>query len=184
MGSTAAKAYLASPEVVAASALTGKIAGPGWYNKPEGVEKVIIGEGSGDHVADKAVSIEDALEKLIAQADSMIAESEKEQGGAAAEPAAAAAEGPETLTDILPGFPEKIEGDIVFCDADNLNTDGIYPGKYTYQDDMTAEQMAKVCMENYDPAFGTVSRPGDILVSGFNFGTGVFPFDKSCAHID
>ncbi|EPS39565.1 hypothetical protein H072_6723 [Dactylellina haptotyla CBS 200.50] len=44
MGSVEAKAYLASPEVVAASALKGKIAGPGWYHKPEGVKKIIIGE--------------------------------------------------------------------------------------------------------------------------------------------
>lgn len=78
----------------------------------------------------------------------------------------------ETLTEVLPGFPEKIEGEIVFCDADNLNTDGIYPGKYTYQDDVPKEKMAEVCMENYDPEFRTVARAGDILVSGFNFGTG------------
>ena len=55
---------------------------------------------------------------------------------------------PETLTDILPGFPEKVTGEIVFCDADNINTDAIYPGKYTYQDDISREKMAEVCMEN------------------------------------
>ncbi|KAK0667015.1 hypothetical protein QBC41DRAFT_357653 [Cercophora samala] len=171
MGSTDAKAYLASPEVVAASALKGKIAGPGWYQKPEGVEKVIIGEGNGDVVQDKAISIEEALDKLIAQADSMIASAEKEFTGdeAVAEPAAAEEE---TLTEILPGFPEKIEGEIVFCDADNINTDGIYPGKYTYQDNVTTEKMAEVCMENYDKEFGQVAKEGDILVSGFNFGCG------------
>ncbi len=27
-------------------------------------------------------------------------------------------------------------------------------------------------MENYDPAFGTIAQAGDILVGGFNFGTG------------
>jgi homoaconitate hydratase len=32
--------------------------------------------------------------------------------------------------------------------------------------------MAEVCMENYDPSFGTVAREGDILVSGYNFGCG------------
>lgn len=32
--------------------------------------------------------------------------------------------------------------------------------------------MAEVCMENYDTEFRTITRPGDILVSGFNFGTG------------
>lgn len=128
MGSTSAKAYLASPEIVAASALTGKIAGPGWYQKPEGVEKVIIGEGSGDFVADKAVSIEDALDKLINEADALIAAAENSEG-ASEKAAAPTAEGEESLTEILPGFPEKVEGEIVFCDNDNINTDGIYPGK-------------------------------------------------------
>lgn len=174
MGSPLAKAYLASPEIVAASAIQGKIAGPGWYQKPEGVEKVIIGEGSGDHVADKALSIEDALDKIIAEAESMIAVAEKDGSGAEAETAvpASEAEGEETLTDIIPGFPEKIEGEIVFCDADNINTDGIYPGKYTYQDGITREQMSEVCMENYDPEFRNTARAGDILVAGFNFGCG------------
>ncbi|KAL2268997.1 hypothetical protein VTJ83DRAFT_3843 [Remersonia thermophila] len=177
MGSTEAKAYLASPEVVAASALQGKIAGPGWYQKPEGVDKVIIGEGHGNAEADKAQSIEDALDKIIAQADSMIANAEKELGAspaAAEETAAAAADeaADETLTEILPGFPEKISGEIVFCDADNINTDGIYPGKYTYQDNVPPETMAEVCMENYDASFRTVARAGDILVAGFNFGCG------------
>ncbi|KAI6082654.1 aconitase a/isopropylmalate dehydratase [Hypoxylon rubiginosum] len=175
MGSTSAKAYLASPEVVAASALQGKIAGPGWYQKPEGVEKVIIGEGSGNHVADKALSIESAFDKLIGEIDSMITTAESSGAGdgeqSSSTPAAAAAE-EETLTDILPGFPEKIEGEIIFCDGDNINTDGIYPGKYTYQDNVPREKMAEVCMENYDTSFGATAKAGDILVAGFNFGCG------------
>lgn len=169
MGSTEAKAYLASPEVVAASALQGKIAGPGWYQKPEGVEKVIIGEGNGNMEQDKAMSIEDALEKLIAQADSIISGAEQNVNGSEISDSP---EGEEVLTDILPGFPEKVEGEIVFCDADNINTDGIYPGKYTYQDNVSVEKMAEVCMENYDKSFQEIAKPGDILVSGFNFGCG------------
>ncbi|POR35869.1 Homoaconitase, mitochondrial [Tolypocladium paradoxum] len=170
MGSTDAKAYLASPEVVAASALRGQISGPGWYQKPDGVEKVIIGEGIGDVEADKAVSVEDALDKIIAEAESLIAGAEQDFSASAE--TTAAEEESETLTDILPGFPEKIEGEIVFCDADNINTDGIYPGKYTYQDSVSVEQMSEVCMENYDPEFRHIAKPGDILVSGFNFGCG------------
>ena len=173
MGSTEAKAYLASPEVVAASALQGKIAGPGWYQKPEGVEKVIIGEGNGDFMQDKALSIENALEKLLADAEGLVSASESALGTPeAGEAAAAVAADEDALTEILPGFPEKVEGEIVFCDADNINTDGIYPGKYTYQDNVSTEKMAEVCMENYDPAFGSVAREGDVLVAGFNFGCG------------
>lgn len=54
---------------------------------------------------------------------------------------------------VIPGFPESIKGQLLFCNADNLNTDAIYPGKYTYMDELTPEDMAKVAMENYDPMF-------------------------------
>jgi len=63
---------------------------------------------------------------------------------------------------------------ILTCDRDNdnINTDGIYPGKYTYQDNLPKEKMAEVCMENYDPEFTKLTKPGDVLVTGFNFGCG------------
>ena len=55
---------------------------------------------------------------------------------------------------------------------DNVNTDAIYGKDYTYRDDMTLEMMANVVMENYDPQFATRTRAGDVIVGGFNFGTG------------
>ena len=73
---------------------------------------------------------------------------------------------------LLNGFPRTISGEIIFCHQDNLNTDGIYPGKYTYIDDFTNEQQAEVVMENYDPNFGKLVSKGNILVGGYNFGTG------------
>ena len=168
MGSTDAKAYLASPEVVAASALTGKINGPGWYERPEGWSGVVRGEGDGIREEDRMITAEEALEKIIGQMDDMVSTAEKDIHGTEAAPK----EEEGALTEVLPGFPEKVEGEIVFCDADNINTDGIYPGKYTYQDDVTVEKMAQVCMENYDTEFASIAREGDILVSGFNFGCG------------
>ena len=74
--------------------------------------------------------------------------------------------------DILPGFPERVRGRLVFMPQDNVNTDAIYGKDYTYRDDMTPEMMAKVVMENYDPQFGARTRSGDVIVSGYNFGTG------------
>ncbi|MCC6322930.1 MAG: homoaconitase [Phycisphaerales bacterium] len=73
---------------------------------------------------------------------------------------------------VIPGFPPTVRGRIWFMDRDNLNTDGIYAGKHTYNDNMTAEQMAAVIFENYDPDFLKKARPGDIVVGGLNFGTG------------
>ena len=161
MGSTDAKAYLASPEVVAASALHGKICTPGWYERPADYMGIMAGEG--DTAERRIVGIEEALEKLIGQADSLIA---------AAEDTPSEAETSASATEIVPGFPALVTGEIVFCDADNINTDGIYPGKYTYQDNVSVSKMAEVCMENYDASFSALAQPGDILVSGFNFGCG------------
>src|SRR5881392_2665698 len=73
---------------------------------------------------------------------------------------------------IMEGFPESVRGRILFIDKDNLNTDGIYAGKHTYRDDMTPEQMAAVTFENYDPNFNALYQKGDVVVAGFNFGTG------------
>ncbi|RMD43511.1 hypothetical protein DV735_g1649, partial [Chaetothyriales sp. CBS 134920] len=173
MGSPDAKAYLASPEVVAASALSGKISGPGWYEQPDGWSSVIHGEGDGVAEEDRMITADEALDKIIGQLDAIIDSAEDSFGESKTGEAEATEPGPATsATEVYPGFPERVEGEIVFCDADNVNTDGIYPGKYTYQDNVSVEKMAEVCMENYDTQFASIAKPGDILVSGFNFGCG------------
>ena len=55
--------------------------------------------------------------------------------------------------------------------GDNVNTDVIFPGRYTYQI-MTPEEMAGHAMEDIDPAFAKQVRPGDVVVAGQNFGCG------------
>ena len=126
MGSTDAKAYLASPEVVAASALSGKIRGPGWYQTPQGWQGVVKGEGDGVREEDRMINAEEALQQIISQLDSLVESAEKSLGETV--------EASSGTTHIYPGFPERVEGEIVFCDADNINTHGIYPGKLTYQE--------------------------------------------------
>ena len=138
MGSRDAFAYLASPEVVAASAISGIISSPGNYT---GTSKEVV----------RSVKSPDSTEAEESTTTTTMASS---------------------ATPILSSFPERISGELIFCDNDNINTDGIYPGKYTYQDNITREVMAQVCMENYDPLFTALAKPGDILVSGFNFGCG------------
>ncbi len=55
--------------------------------------------------------------------------------------------------------------------GDNVNTDVIFPGKYTYTVTDEAE-MAKHALEDLDPAFVTGVKAGDIVVGGNNWGCG------------
>jgi homoaconitate hydratase len=127
MGSRDAQCYLASPAVVAASALAGSIQTGRPFVPTElatDCETCAAGEAASERV------------------------------------------------EILDGFPARVEGRLVVLTADNLNTDGIYGKDYTYRDDVTREEMARVVMENYDPALASRLRPGDLIVGGWNFGTG------------
>ncbi|KAI0297256.1 homoaconitase [Multifurca ochricompacta] len=165
MGHPAAQAYLASPAIVAASALKGYIASPD-----------LLDVAALPSSAPPVYSITSSSSPKVTAAE-------------------AQAEEP-----LLPSFPYTFRGPLLFAPQDNLNTDGIYPGKYTYQDDITLARQAEVVMENYDTGFashvrtliaspppsagvagvvGTAApedgngvKTGVILVAGYNFGTG------------
>ncbi|KAI0651062.1 homoaconitase [Trametes meyenii] len=155
MGHPNAQAYLASPAVVAASAIKGYIA------SPESLDPA-------------------SLPSTSTPAFSIVTPSDE----GAAPSTSAASEEP-----VLPGFPSTFSGPLLFAPQDNLNTDALYPGKYTYQDDITLARQAEVVMENYDPSFAALVasireeqaktpspasgiKQGVVLVSGYNFGTG------------
>ena len=90
MGAQSARAYLASPAVVAASALAGHISRP---------------------------------DTMTGDAASLLSYNDSSEPAAPRERKAA---------EVLPDFPATISGKIIFVHEDNINTDGIYPGKYTY----------------------------------------------------
>lgn len=127
MGDRNGLVYLASPAVVAASALAGYICSPSTFpsTKPAAT------------FAAKP-----------------------------AQPTSAAA------TKVIDGFPSVIKGRLLWLDRDNLNTDGIYAGKHTYNDKLTPQEMKEFIFENYDPTLRALAKPGDVVVSGLNFGTG------------
>jgi homoaconitate hydratase len=127
MGDRDAFVYLASPAVVAASALAGFIRAPKSF-------------------------------------------AEKPAGTATRRPQKKSK--PAESVQIMEGFPSSVRGRVLFIDKDNLNTDGIYGSKHTYRDDMTAEEMAAVTFENYDPNFNALYQKGDVVVGGLNFGSG------------
>ena len=135
MGSRDAQVYLASPEVVAASAVAGKIASP----------------------ARSGLSAAEIRSRL-------------EQGSRAT--AARGLQRSASAVKITPGFPQRLEGELLFVPRDNLNTDGIYGKEYTYKEGMSSAEMGRAAMENYDPEFQGLAREGDLLVGGYNFGSG------------
>lgn len=55
--------------------------------------------------------------------------------------------------------------------GDNVNTDVIFPGKYTYTVTERAE-IARHALEDLDPTFAAQVQPGDVVVGGTNFGCG------------
>jgi len=55
--------------------------------------------------------------------------------------------------------------------GDDVNTDVIFPGKYTYTVTDPAE-MGEHALEDLDPTFHSGVRPGDVIVAGKNFGCG------------
>ena len=55
--------------------------------------------------------------------------------------------------------------------GENVNTDVIFPGKYTYTI-TDKNEMAKHAMEDLDPTFAKEVKKGDIIVAGKNFGCG------------
>ena len=55
--------------------------------------------------------------------------------------------------------------------GDNVNTDVLFPGKYTYT--LTdKKEIAKHALEDLDPTFAANVKAGDIIVGGRNWGCG------------
>ena len=55
--------------------------------------------------------------------------------------------------------------------GNDVNTDVIFPGKYTYKI-MSDEEMASHALEDLDPDFAKNVKPGDVIVAGKNWGYG------------
>jgi 3-isopropylmalate/(R)-2-methylmalate dehydratase small subunit len=55
--------------------------------------------------------------------------------------------------------------------GDNVNTDVIFPGKYTYTITGRTE-IARHALEDLDPTFSTQVQAGDVVVAGRNWGCG------------
>lgn len=128
MGSPEAVAYLASPAVVAASAIAGKIAGPQSLDR-----------------------------STLPKYDTPVLTIESNASSSTSASASQSEAGP-VKEELMAGFPEVFSGPLLFAPQDNLTTDGMYPGKYTYQDDITPERQAEVVMGECPVGFANPMR--------------------------
>ncbi len=122
MGNKESAIYLASPAVVAYSALKGEIADP-----------------RGDHFTDK-------FPFAVEQSKTV---------------------------DIAQGEDRYANGSWNYADVDNLNTDQMFAGKFTYEiNSNEAEKIMPFLFKGFDDSFSERVKEGDILVAGANFGCG------------
>lgn len=135
MGQPEAEIYLASPAVVAASAVLGRIASP------------LEVEGK-------------AMPARSAAAPALDARRAGTQATATRLPA----------THSTPSGPFRPHGK-VWKYGDNVNTDQLFPGKYTYTA-ATPEEIAAHALEDLDPSFAAAVQAGDVIFGGQNFGCG------------
>ncbi|MCO5265511.1 MAG: aconitase/3-isopropylmalate dehydratase large subunit family protein [Lentimicrobium sp.] len=122
MGNKESSVYLASPAVVAFSALKGEIADP-----------------RGDNFSDK-VPYEVVQSKTV---------------------------------DIAPDDNRYAARTWNYADVDNLNTDQMFAGKFTYEiNSSEAEKIMPFLFKGFDDSFSDRVKEGDIIIAGANFGCG------------
>jgi 3-isopropylmalate/(R)-2-methylmalate dehydratase large subunit len=163
MGTPESDVYLASPAVVAASAVAGRIVDP---------REVVSEQLSVVSDQSSAVSAELPVTGDLAPAKVERAPAHSDGAGAAAATSTRSAPG---STSGVPaqGFESKIPNITGRCwkYGDDVNTDVIFPGKYTYTITDRAE-MARHALEDLDSAFAGGVQAGDIIVAGRNWGCG------------
>jgi len=80
----------------------------------------------------------------------------------------------QSITSVIKEGENRKSGNIWnYSDVDNLNTDQMFAGKYTYN--ILSSDPASIIphlFEDFDPSFRSSAKPGDIIIAGDNFGCG------------
>ena len=149
MGQPEASIYLAAPAVVAASAIAGGITAPGGIQartSPAQPVMLIKSQQPGGNSIRKHNPTLVPVDTVLSERNSSNLNKRDTQR-------------------------ESIPGGKVWKYGHNVNTDQIFPGKYTYTL-TTPEEIAAHALEDLDPLFAESVRPGDVVFGGNNFGCG------------
>jgi 3-isopropylmalate/(R)-2-methylmalate dehydratase large subunit len=80
----------------------------------------------------------------------------------------------QSITSVIKEGENRKSGNVWnYSDVDNLNTDQMFAGKYTYN--VLSSDPASIIphlFEDFDPSFRSDVKPGDIIITGDNFGCG------------
>ena len=80
----------------------------------------------------------------------------------------------QSITSVIKEGENRKSGNVWnYSDVDNLNTDQMFAGKYTYS--ILSSDPASIIphlFEDFDPSFRSNVKPGDIIITGDNFGCG------------
>ena len=153
MGTPGSEVYLASPAVVAASAVLGRIADP----------REVLGQGEGWELGVGGWGLDSESSVSLGW--------KLEAGGNSSIRSALSGQSPIRDPQPLTPNPQPLLAGRAWVYGDNVNTDVIFPGKYTYTVSDPAE-MARHALEDLDPTFAGAVQQGDIIVAGKNWGCG------------
>lgn len=174
MGDRSAQVYLASPAIVAASAVAGYITTPALLDEERthqrGTKNTETRGCQADPRQSRREEAEQAL-KLNTTSPTQSMQPIASSPGVALRPTPPRRTSACSATSGFSSLPRAI-----LIPEPDISTDAIYAGRHTYRNDMTPSDMASVIFENLDPAGAPSIAPhisrGDILLAGRNFGRG------------
>jgi 3-isopropylmalate/(R)-2-methylmalate dehydratase large subunit len=168
MGNSESDIYLASPAVVAASAVLGRIAAPWEVTGDSGEEapdayRRVNPAPAGSHFPALGLSASRARHSASDVSTEASLSRARQSPANRQIPATPFGTGPATGGHVLSGR--------AWVYGDDVNTDQIFPGKYTYTVRDPFE-MARHALEDLDASFASSVGAGDIIVAGSNWGCG------------